>query len=63
VPGRSAKVYADWLDQRGETFRTHIAVATLDPFHGYKNAIDDQLRMPWRSSTLPRRQARHPSTR
>jgi hypothetical protein len=24
-------------------FRDGIEVATLDPFHGYKNAIDDQL--------------------
>jgi len=43
VPGRSDKVYADWLAERGEAFRTGIKVATLDPFHGYKNAIDDQL--------------------
>ena len=43
VPGRSGRVYADWLDQRGEEFRNNISVATLDPFHGYKNAIDDQL--------------------
>ncbi len=43
VPGRSGKVYADWLQQRGEPFRKKVAVATLDPFHGYKNAIDDQL--------------------
>jgi transposase len=43
VPGRSAKAYSDWLEERGETFRDGIQVATLDPFHGYKNAIDDQL--------------------
>jgi len=43
VPGRSGKVYADWLQQRGDTFRQKVEVATLDPFHGYKNAIDDQL--------------------
>jgi transposase len=43
VPGRSGKAYADWLQQRGETFRRRVQVATLDPFHGYKNAIDDQL--------------------
>ena len=24
-------------------FRKNVKVATLDPFHGYKNAIDDQL--------------------
>jgi len=43
VPGRSGKAYGDWLEQRGETFRSGVKVATLDPFHGYKNAIDDQL--------------------
>ena len=43
VPGRSGKAYADWLKERGDAFRRRVAVATLDPFHGYKNAIDDQL--------------------
>jgi len=43
VPGRSGKAYADWLDLRGERFRSSVKVATLDPFHGYKKAIDDQL--------------------
>ena len=43
VPGRSGTVYADWLDQRGQAWRKQITVATLDPFHGYKNAIDDHL--------------------
>lgn len=43
VPGRSGKAYADWLQARGEAFRQRVEVATLDPFHGYKNAIDDQL--------------------
>lgn len=43
VPGRSGKAYADWLIERGEAFRKRVKVATLDPFHGYKNAIDDQL--------------------
>jgi transposase len=43
VPGRSGKAYADWLTERGEAFRRRVQVATLDPFHGYKNAIDDQL--------------------
>jgi transposase len=43
VPGRSGKAYSDWLEERGETFRDGVQVATLDPFHGYKNAIDDQL--------------------
>ena len=43
VPGRTGAAYADWLKARGEAFRAGIEVATLDPFHGYKNAIDDQL--------------------
>ena len=43
VPGRSGKAYSDWLDQRGDAFRAGVKVATLDPFQGYKNAIDDQL--------------------
>lgn len=43
VPGRSGKAYRDWLDERGETFRQRVEIATLDPFQGYKNAIDDQL--------------------
>ncbi len=43
VPGRSGAVYIDWLKQKGHAFRAGIEVATLDPFHGYKNAIDDQL--------------------
>jgi transposase len=43
VPGRSGKSYRDWLDERGEKFRKRVEIATLDPFQGYKNAIDDQL--------------------
>jgi transposase len=43
VPGRSGKAYADWLTERGDAFRARVKVATLDPFHGYKNAIDDHL--------------------
>lgn len=43
VPGRSKKAYADWLTDRGEGFTTGVQVATLDPFHGYKSAIDDEL--------------------
>jgi transposase len=43
VPGRSGKAYADWLDERGEAFRRGVKTATLDPFRGYKNAIDDKL--------------------
>jgi len=43
VPGRSGAAYAGWLKARNDAFRTGVTVATLDPFHGYKNAIDDQL--------------------
>lgn len=43
VPGRSGTVYKRWLKERGQPFRARVEVATLDPFHGYKNAIDDQL--------------------
>jgi len=43
VPGRSAKAYADWLRERGEQFRDRVRIATLDPFAGYKKALDDEL--------------------
>ncbi|MFT3798952.1 ISL3 family transposase [Microbacterium sp.] len=43
VPGRSGKAYASWLDQRGDAFRRNVEVAALDPFAGYKTAIDDKL--------------------
>lgn len=43
VPGRSGETYKSWLHERGDAFRTGVQIATLDPFHGYKNAIDDQL--------------------
>lgn len=43
VPGRSGKAYGDWLEERGPAFRGRVKEATLDPFHGYKNAIDEHL--------------------
>ena len=43
VPGRSGEAYKTWLRTRGAAFRANVEIATLDPFHGYKNAIDDQL--------------------
>nr|WP_242497600.1 transposase [Microbacterium protaetiae] len=43
VPGRSAKAYADWLQERGEQFRDQVQIATLDPFAGYKKALGDEL--------------------
>ena len=42
-PAGPGRAYSDWLKERGEDFRDGVEVATLDPFHGYKNAIDDQL--------------------
>jgi transposase len=45
VPARSGADYAEWLKARHDAFRTGIAVATLDPFHGYENAIDDVSRI------------------
>ena len=43
VPGRSGKAYASWLAERGEAFRQNVKVAAVDPFAGYKTAIDDKL--------------------
>jgi transposase len=43
VPGRSGKVYADWLRSHGTAFTAGIGTATLDPFRGYGNAIRDEL--------------------
>jgi transposase len=43
VPGRSGPAYAGWLHERGTSFTDGVRVATLDPFRGYANAIDDQL--------------------
>ena len=43
VPGRSGQAYKTWLTERGDAFRAGVQIATLDPFRGYKNAIDDQL--------------------
>jgi transposase len=43
VPGRSKNAYAHWLTARGPRFREQVAVAALDPFGGYKAAIDQEL--------------------
>lgn len=43
VPGRSGTAYASWLAARGKAFTAGVEIATLDPFRGYKNAIDDEL--------------------
>ena len=34
VPGRSGTVYKNWLEERGEDFRSGIQIATLDPLPG-----------------------------
>lgn len=43
VPGRTGAAYGHWLQQRGAALRKRVKVATLDPFQGYKNAIQDDL--------------------
>ncbi len=43
VPGRSGQAYRAWLQARNQSFRAGVGIATLDPFHGDENAIDDQL--------------------
>lgn len=43
VPGNSGEPYTSWLKNRGQQYRSGVEVATLDPFHGYRCAIDDQL--------------------
>lgn len=43
VPGRTGAAYGDWLTAQGPTFTGRIRTATLDPFHGYANAIRDEL--------------------
>ncbi|KRE60689.1 hypothetical protein ASG78_14315, partial [Nostocoides sp. Soil756] len=43
VPGRSGAAYSTGLTERGQAFRSGVSVATLDPFHGYKNAINGEL--------------------
>lgn len=43
VPGRSSKAYADWIKEQDEAFRSGVKIAALDPFAGYKKALDDEL--------------------
>jgi transposase len=43
VPGRSGTVYKQWLDLHGDKFKIGVKIAALDPFRGYKTAIDDRL--------------------
>ncbi len=39
VQGRSGKVVADWLAERGAAWRAGVQVAALDPFRGYERAL------------------------
>ncbi|WP_411733512.1 hypothetical protein [Paeniglutamicibacter sp.] len=41
LPGRSRRAPFNWLSAHLEDFRPGIKVATLDPFRGYANAIDE----------------------
>ena len=43
VPGRFGTVRKKWLAERGEDFRAGVRIAMLEPFQGYKKAMDDQL--------------------
>ena len=43
APGRSGEAYTSWLRDRGDTFQKGIKIATLDPFHGYRCTINNQL--------------------
>ena len=64
VPGRSGETYAAGCTSGARRSGLGSQIATLDPFHGYKNAIDDQLAgRRRRAGRLPRRQARHAGRR
>ena len=43
APGRSGEAYTSWLRDRGDTFRKGVEIATLDPVHGYRCAINDHV--------------------
>lgn len=43
VPGRSGRVYADWLAGQDQSWRDQIAFAALDPFRGYATALRTEL--------------------
>ena len=59
VPGRSGTVYKNWLEERGEEFRSGIQIATLDPFQGQQERHRRSTpRHHQRLRCLPYRQAR-----
>ncbi|MHB1534032.1 MAG: ISL3 family transposase [Acidimicrobiales bacterium] len=43
VLGRSGPVLGDWLDAQPPRWRDQIAVAAIDPFRGYANALGSRL--------------------
>lgn len=43
VPGRTGRVYADWITGREQEWRDGIRLAALDPFRGYATALADTL--------------------
>lgn len=43
VPGRSGPVLKTWLQAQPRTFTSGIELAALDPFAGYKTALEDTL--------------------
>ena len=43
VPGRTGAAYGNWLTGQGPAFTSGIRTVTLDPFHGYANAIREEL--------------------
>ena len=43
VPGRTGKVYANWINEREQRWRDQITVAALDPFRGYATALSTEL--------------------
>ena len=59
VPGRSGTVQENWLEERGEDFRSGIQIATLDPFQGQQERHRRPApRRHQRPGCLPYRQAR-----
>jgi transposase len=43
LPGRSGKIYAEWLAEREQAWRDQVSVAALDPFRGYATALRAEL--------------------
>ena len=59
VPGRSGTVHENWLEERGEDFRSGIQIATVDPFQGQQERHRRSTpRRHQRPRCLPYRQVR-----